>query len=168
MPFVRKFKAKFARQLPKNMLALIEAHQAAALLEANDGVAMTPFKEFNRARPAKVHFPAVTIYRRRTGKIENSNGQLLKSTVEHAVEIAVQGNTEGETMDELETRVEAVDSILRQDTPEAVAILLEGFPPTVTQVIIDIPDHVYGNNVPEGGKHTRVAALTVTAELMEA
>lgn len=163
MTFTRRFNAKFGRGIPLNVLTLIERDQVEALAEANGGTALPPFK-FNKARPADPVLPAVSVYKRRVKDIDQAEGQRVESVAEWAVEVAVEGPTEDATMELLEICVEAVDSIMRAD-PDAI---LEGLPDEVKGlVVLDITEHVYGNNVPDGKRHVRAAAITLTAKLFE-
>jgi hypothetical protein len=168
--FTRKFNAKFGRGIPQNVLTLIERDQVEALAEANrneddtDGPVLTPFKQFNKARPADPVLPAVSVYKRRVKDIDQAEGQRVESTAEWAVEVAVEGPTEDRTMELLEIYVEAVDSVMRAD-PDAI---LERVADDVRGLVeLDIVEHVYGQNVPDGQRHIRAAAITLTAKLFE-
>jgi hypothetical protein len=162
--FERRFNAKFGRGIPRNVLKLIERDDAEALTEANDGEALPEFKQFNKARPADPVLPAVSVYKRRVRDIGQAEGQRVESTPEWAVEVAVEGPTEDDTMELLEIYVEAVDSILRAD-PDAI---LESVSEEVRGlVVLDITEHVYGQDVPDGKRHVRAAAITLTARMTE-
>jgi hypothetical protein len=165
----RIFNATFAKPIPRNVLALVKAKWEAASAEATGEVeGLPPFKSFKRARPKDPHFPGIACYRRRTGKIFDGGNMLLNSTPEFAVEVALEGDDEEELLDRLETYVEVVDSIIRTAAREESGLLLDGFPEdSQVLVTIDIPEHVYGQDVPQQKKHIRVAALTLTAELTE-
>ncbi len=164
MTFTRRFNAKFGRGIPKHVLTLVERDQAEALAEANDGEPLPPIKQFNKARPADPVLPALSVYKRRVKPINQAEGQRVESTPEWAVEVAVEGSTEDATMELLEIYVEAVDSILRAD-PDAI---LESLPDDVKGLVeLDITEHVYGNNVPDGRRHVRAAAITLVARMFE-
>lgn len=163
------YNARFAKPIPQNVLDLVRAKWEAASAEANGAEPLPPFKAFRRARPKDPHFPGLYVYRRATRKIAVAgNGLLLESAPEFAVEVALEHTDEEELIDELELRVEIVDSIVRTAAREEPQLLLAGFPEE-SQVIVtlDITEHVYGNNVPQGTKHIRVAALTLVCELTE-
>lgn len=171
---MRRFNTTFARPLPQNILNVVEANQAAFLAEANvDGAdqplpALPVFNEFNRARPTNPTFPALTVYRRRTRNITQENDQIISGVAEFAIEIAIEAETPDAAMSALEIYVEAVDSIIRTVGVENPMMLLAGIDESVAGLItLDITEHVYGNNEPEGTRHVRAAALTLTASLME-
>jgi hypothetical protein len=164
MSYVRRFNTKFGKTIPQNVLDVINDQMSDALAAANNGIPMTAFVEFNKARPTDPHFPCVTVYRRSTTNIDVPDAN-VRSTAEFAVEIAIEGPNEDDVMQELETRVEAVDSIIRSDIeangPRLILAGVDG------PAIVEIPEHVYGANEPTGEKHIRAAALTLTVAMME-
>lgn len=171
MSFEPLFKAKFGRGIPKRILELINRDMVEALAEANKnedgspGPVLEPFRQFNKARPADPVLPAVSAYKRRVKGIEQAEGQRVESTVEWAIEVADEGETEDGVTETLEIRVEAVDSILRAD-PE---YLLQDMPAEVRGLVeLEITEHVYGQNQSDGQRHVRAAAITLQARMMEA
>jgi hypothetical protein len=163
-----RFRGNFARPLPANILALIKAKWAEASEEIT-GAALPEFKAYRLSRPKDPHFPGLAVYRRATrGITEGGNGFLLNSTPEFAVEVGLEGTDEDKLLALLETYVEVVDSIIRTAIVEEPHLLLKDFPEDSRAIVtIEIPEHVYGQNVPQGTKHIRVAALTLTAALVE-
>lgn len=163
------YKANFAKPLPRNVLELVRAKWDAASIEATGAAQpLPPFKSFKLSRPKDFHFPALVCYRRATRGIEEATNFLLDSKPEFALEVAHEGADEDALMEELETRVEIVDSIIRTAARKEPDLLLKNFPEwSKTLVTIEIPEHVYGQNVPQGTKHIRVAALTLRALMKE-
>lgn len=162
------FTANFAKPIPRNVLALVKDKWASSSAERNGGDALPAFKAFKRARPKDPHFPGLAVYRRATKKITDAGNFLLSSMPEFAVEVALEGDDEEELLDRLELYVEVVDSIIRTAAREEPTLLLEGFPEGSRVVVtLDIPEHVYGQDVPQQKKHIRVAALTLNCELTE-
>lgn len=161
------YRACFARQLPKNVLDLVKEKWEAASTEIT-GAALPPFKAFRLSRPKDPHFPGLAAYRRATRRIVEGGNFLLNSSPEFAVELAHDGDDEEKVLEELETRVEVVDSIVRTAAIREPGKLLKDFPEfSRAAMTISIPEHVYGQNVPQGKKHIRVAALTLIADLLE-
>jgi hypothetical protein len=163
------YKANFARPLPRNVLDLVRAKWADVVWEeVTGGDPLPPFKAFKLSRPRDPHFPGLAVYRRATRRIVEAGNFLLNSAPEFAVEVADEGDDEEELLTRLETRVEVVDSIIRTAVMKEPGLLLRDFPEGSQAVVtVEIPEHVYGQDVPQGKKHIRVAALTLIAELME-
>lgn len=167
MPY-SPFNAKFAKPLPRNVLDLVKEKWAEASAEANGGEALPPFKAFRRSRPKDPHLPGIAVYRRRTHRLTQGN-MLLGSTSEFAIEIADEDKDDEALLDRLELRVEVVHLIVYEAALDEPEKLYKDFPDdSRILATLDIPEHVYGNNVSQGSNNLRVAALTLTCELTEA
>lgn len=169
MVFDPGYSCTFAQPVPQNVIDLVKAKIVEALAWA-EGVTpstLEGFHQWNLARPTEATCPCLTVYRRRTSGIKREAAQnyLFGSSAEFAVEIGVQGAKAGDVMRELETRVKAVDAIIRSATADEI---LAGFPEHLKGFVDwDVTEHVYGADVPEGDTHTRAAALTLTVQLLE-
>jgi hypothetical protein len=162
------YRANFARPIPRNVLDLVKAKWEEASAAATGADPLPPFKAFKLSRPRDPHFPGLCCYRRATGDIEESTSMLLDSKPEFWIEIALEGDDEEELMGRLELYVEVVDSVIRTAARREPHLLLKDFPEESNALVrITIPRHVYGNNVPQGKKHIRVAQLTLICELKE-
>jgi hypothetical protein len=158
------------RPLPANVLKLVEDNQEAALLEANGGVELNSFVEFNKARPKEAHWPFITCYRRRTSKITQMTDQSLDGpkmfSAEFAVEVGSVGDTEDAVREENEVRQDAVDSILFNAIQNDPDVLLDGFDEAIKGLLsFDLTEWVNGNNVHNGGKHYIVGSGSLIVSL---
>lgn len=149
-PYARKFKAQFARQLPKNIIALVKAQQSAAIIEIADeyGVSLAPYIEFNRSVHKKVDTPCFTIYRKRVRKIENVEDHTLSSVPVFGLISTVEGADEDEAQDFSELYMQLADSIVRSASKDDMLVGLGS-----KRWNWEITEHIYYPNSPLGTRY---------------
>lgn len=157
------------KTLPANVLKLVQDNMVEALLEANGGVPMSPFVEFNLSRPKDPHFSFITVYRKRTSKIDrmvDETSQLKTFLTELAIEIGSVADTEDAVRAENEVRQDAVDTILLDAIENNSEALLEGFDEQIKGLLsFDVTEWFNGQNIHSANKHYIVGAGTLIVSL---
>lgn len=147
-PWNSSLTQQFIRPLVDNLIAVLQAGEAAVHTEVNGGTAMTAYKSWRRSKwvwlvqSSDSVYPACSVIPRRTKTIKGNDGPIVNE--EHILEILIEtvGRNPDDLADSVMKRVEAAHIIIER---AALTDLFNGFPRASSQWARWDMDHDYGS-----------------------
>jgi len=140
MPWDATLTQLFIRPLVDNLIAVLQAGEAAVHAEVNGDEPMRSFEVWRRSRWVNTKFPACSVIPRRSRTRKGEDGPILEEA--HTLEILIEdiGPDPDDLADSVMKRVQAAHIIIERAT---LGALFSGFEPSRSQVPYWDIDHDY-------------------------
>lgn len=139
-PWDANLTQQFIRPLVDNLIAVLQAGEAAVHAQVNGDEPMTAYEVWRRSRWINTKFPACSVIPRRSRTRKREDGPGIDET--HGLEILIEdvGSNPDELADSVMKRVQAAHIIIERAT---LGALFSGFLPSKSQIPYWDIDHDY-------------------------